>query len=165
MTRDMFLSFKRFLHVADNENLEAGNKSAKVQPVYNILNHNLAQLGVFHQQLSINEAMVPYRGLHSAKMYMQGKPIRFGFREWCICGTNGYPYKISIYTGKEGSSDVPLGTKVVNNMLSVVWETSAFEKHEIFFDNFFASYKLLKDLRAAGVKAKALLEHLGQEEQ
>lgn len=121
MVRDTFLSFKRFLHVADNSNLEVGNKVAKVQPVYNFLNNNLAQLGVFHQRLSIDEAMVPYRGLHSAKMYIRGKPIRFGFKVWCICGTDGYPYKLAIYTGKgDGNSEIPLGTRVVNDMLSVV---------------------------------------------
>jgi hypothetical protein len=29
--------------------------------------------------LSIDEAMVSYYGHHSAKQYMKGKPIKFGF--------------------------------------------------------------------------------------
>ena len=84
MTKNRYQTIKKYFHVADNQNLEKGNKAAKVQPLYDKLNHNLKRFGVLHHQLSIDESMVPYRGLHSCKMYMQNKPIKFGFKLWAL---------------------------------------------------------------------------------
>ena len=37
------------------------------------------QFGMWSELLSIDEQMVPYFGRHSSKMFIHGKPIRFGF--------------------------------------------------------------------------------------
>ena len=95
MSRDKFQKIKKYFHVADNANLEEGNKVAKVSKMYNFLNQNLCKWGVFHDKLSIDESMVPYYGRHSAKMFIRGKPIRFGFKIWALCGSDGYPYKLT----------------------------------------------------------------------
>ena len=44
----------------------------------------------------------------------------------------------------------PLGPCVVNSLLEVVENPVC---HEVFFDNFFTSVGLLKNLRAQGIKA------------
>ena len=44
----------------------------------------------------------------------------------------------------------PLGPKVVNSLLEVIDNPAC---HEVYFDNFFTSVALLKDLRAHGIKA------------
>ena len=80
MSRDRFLKIKKYFHVADNQNLEKGNKVAKVAILYKAMNSNLSQWGIFHKKLSIDEAMVPCVGKHSAKMYIKGKPICFGYK-------------------------------------------------------------------------------------
>ena len=66
MSRDRFRVIKLCLHIADNHNL-AQSKVAKVLPLLELLRTNCQQFGVFHKNLSIDESMVPYRGLHSAK--------------------------------------------------------------------------------------------------
>nr|CAH7757238.1 unnamed protein product [Callosobruchus chinensis] len=63
----------------------------KVRPLMDMLNANFQQWGIFHQMLSIDEAMVEYYGHHNAKQFIRGEPCRFGFRtvnlpEWY------YPY-------------------------------------------------------------------------
>ena len=68
MTRDTFDRLKTYMHLADNNNLMEGNKLAKVQPIYDVMNRNLTQFGFFHNDLSIDESMVPYYGKHSAKI-------------------------------------------------------------------------------------------------
>ena len=105
-------------------------------------------MGVFHDKLSIDESMVPYYGRHSAKMFIRGKPIRFGFKIWALCGSDGYPYKLDIYTGRSSNRDprLPLGQQVVEDMLAVVSRLSEPAKHEVFFDNFFSSVKLFEAL-------------------
>ena len=154
MSRASFRHIKRRIHFADNHNLEQGKKIAKVAPVYTSVNTTLAKFGVFHEDLSIDESIVPYFGRHSAKMFIRGKPIRFGYKLWSLCGSDGYPYHLQVYKGKEAtSSNEPLGTRVVNHIVEVVRENSDAAKHHFFFDNFFTSHKLLSDL--ASEKGKA----------
>ena len=91
MSRDRFCSIKACLHIADNHNL-AQSKVAKVLPLLDLLKANCQQFGVFHKSLSIDESMVPYRGLHSAKQYIKGKPVKFGYKLWMLCSSDGFPY-------------------------------------------------------------------------
>ena len=78
MARNRFLKVKEYLHITDNQNLEKGNKVAKVKPLYDAFNVSLKQFGILHDKLSIDESMVPYKGLHSIRQYMKAKPIKFG---------------------------------------------------------------------------------------
>ena len=62
---------------------------------------------MFHKNLSIDKSMVPYRGLHSAKQYIKGKPVKFGYKLWMLCSSDGYPYNFEIYCGQRRSSRPP----------------------------------------------------------
>ena len=127
MSRASFRYVKRRIHFADYHNLEQVNKIAKVAPVYTSVNTTLglAKFGVFHEDLSIDESIVPYFGRHSAKMFIRGKPIRFRYKLWSLCGSDGSPYHLQVYKGKKAtSSNEPLGTRVVNHMVEVVRENS-----------------------------------------
>ena len=151
MPRNKFISIKRNLHVADNNNLAGNDKWAKLRPLFDAVNQKLLQFGVFIKMLSIDEQMVPYFGRHSCKMFIRGKPIRFGYKNWVLAGEDGYPFKIVPYQGKAFSeSTMPLGYTVVNELLSVLSQPS---NHEVFFDNFFTSISLLEKLREKGIQA------------
>ena len=154
MTRNEYLTFKSYLHLADNNNLEVGNKMAKVAPLYQELNKNVRKFGFFHSQLSIDESMVPYFGKHSAKMFIRMKPVRFGYKIWFLTSSDGYPYAFDIYTGRSvGVPRVPLGFHVVDTLLSRVRELSRPENHTVYFDNFFTSCGLMRHLHEEGFKA------------
>ena len=154
MSRNRFYAIKKYFHVEDNNNLEQGNKVAKVSSLYKALNSSLIKFGIFHSQLSIDESMVPYYGRHSAKMFIRGKPIRFGYKIWSLCSADGYPYHLQIYRGKEPNcSRDPLGLRVVNQIVDVVLAHSVPSSHQVYFDNFFTSYRLLKELKERGVPA------------
>ena len=154
LSKNRYMAIKRNLHLADNQNLEAGNKAAKVQCLYNLLNNNLTKFGVWHRNLSIDESMVPHFGRSSLKMYIRGKPIRFGFKLWSLCATNGYPYHLQIYKGRDTTGNTePLVARVVKSMVDIVSSCSNVESHSLYFDNFFTSYLLLLELREMNVKA------------
>jgi len=80
MSSKKYQTIKRFVHLADNEQLQAGDKTGKIAPLITAVNENLVQFGIFQQNLSIDESMTPYFGRHSMKMFIRGKPIRFGFK-------------------------------------------------------------------------------------
>ncbi|KAK9729882.1 Transposase IS4 [Popillia japonica] len=84
MSRNRFRDIKQNIHLSDNTNLQKEDKFAKVRPLFDLLNERFLQFGIFSHNLSIDEQMVPYFGRHSAKMFIRGKPVRFGFKIWCL---------------------------------------------------------------------------------
>ena len=91
---------------------------------------------------------------HSAEMFVKGKPIRFDFKIWCLCGSDGYPYNIKTYQEKEKKlQDQPLGSRVINNMVAVITANSSALLHELYLNNFFTSYSLMSDLAKIDVRA------------
>ena len=94
--------------------------------------------------------MLPYRGLHSAKQYIKGKPVKFCYKLWMLCSSDGFPYNFKIYCGKDSSRTSPLGSHVVKKMLGPVPNKS---QHIVLFDNFFTSHTLLTDIAAENVRA------------
>lgn len=152
MSRNRFDSIKQNIHLSDNNQLDKNDKFSKLRPIFDLINEKNMQFGIFSHDLSIDEEMVPYFGRHSCKMYIKGKPIRFGFKLWCLCSSNGYLYKFIPYGGKTSTyqNELGLGENVVLDLLSVVRQPSA---HRVFFDNFFSSYKLLSLLKERGFYA------------
>ncbi|XP_042228896.1 piggyBac transposable element-derived protein 3-like [Homarus americanus] len=149
MCRERFKSIKRYFHVADNNNLE-NLKVAKILPLLHMLRNNCQKHGIFHEFLSIDESMIPYRGHHSAKQFIRNKPVRFGYKMWMMCSADGYPYNFSIYCGKDKSKKELLGYQVVMDMLQPVMNK---DEHVVFFDNFFTSHALMIDLTSNGFRA------------
>ena len=81
MSRKRFEDIKNYIHFANNNNLPAGDKLAKIRPLQDRVNASLQQFGVFAKDLTIDEQMVPF-GRHYAKMLIRSKPIRFGYKNW-----------------------------------------------------------------------------------
>ena len=157
MARKWFEDIKRYLYFVDNNHLQIGEKLAKIQPLQDKVNRSLQQFGVFSKDLLINEQMVPYFSRHSSKMFIQEKPIRFGYKNLVLASSYDYPYKFETYTGasKSKGSNKPLGLQVVCSLLSVLKNPTC---HRVYFDNFFMSYSLFVTCM------KTNFGHLGQYE-
>lgn len=142
LSRNRFRDIKRYIHLADNNNSDTSDRFAKVRPLLTILNERYMQWGVFSTYLSIDEQMIPYFGRHSCKMFIRGKPIRFGFKYWCLCSDDGYLYSLIPYGGASvaHNKNIGLGASVILNLLQNVEKP---EQHSIHFDNFFTSYYLM----------------------
>lgn len=152
MPRTTFLDIKRFLHFADNNAIVGTtDRMYKVRPLMHLLNKKFQQHGVFHRNLSIDESMVKYFGHHPCKQFIRGKPIRFGYKNWMLCSSDGYCYAFDTYCGKSSiSENLPLGSRVV---LSFCENISTPSDHILYFDNFFTGIDLLATLRMKGFRA------------
>lgn len=141
MSRQMFQKIKSVFHMMDNNEMDVSDRFAKVRPLLDALNQKYKQFGIFTTYLSIDEQMIPYFGRHNCKMFIRGKPIRFGFKYWCICSDTGYLFEASPYAGAASDYDksVGLGASVVFKLLESVTNP---ENHAVYFDNFFSSYYL-----------------------
>lgn len=70
-------------------------------------------------------------------MLIHSKTIRSGYKNWVLCGHDGYPYQVHKYQGHENYPKVgALETKVVNSLCNVI---ENMENHEVCFDNLFTS--------------------------
>jgi hypothetical protein len=153
MTCGRYRRLAVYVHLADNESLAFGDKTAKVSPFCKQLNDNFMQFGVWHGNVSVDDSMVPYYGKNSIKQFIGGKPIRFGFKLWALCSSDGYPYHVDIYCGKDSGAVGPLGERVVTKMVDLIERYSSLSNHHMYFDNFFTSYRLLTALRDRGICA------------
>ena len=152
MTVNRFEEIMRYFHVADNTNLDAQDKMAKVRPIFTALVEKCLQYFPGDEHLSADESMVPYYGRHSAKQFIRGKPIRFGYKIWCLNTRLGYLVNCEPYQGAGGRTDpqVGLGGSVVLGLLS---RLPVGQHHKVYFDNFFTSLKLIDRLSALGIGA------------
>ena len=55
MTRNRFVKNRKYLHLADKQNLHAGDKLSKVSHMYKLLNDQLIKYRVFSEILSVDE--------------------------------------------------------------------------------------------------------------
>ena len=76
--------------------------------------------------------------------------MRFGYKIWMMCSSNGYSYNFEIYCGKDPTRIIPLGSHVVNTMLQPMTTNV---NHIVFFDNFFTSHRLLVELAGRNIRA------------
>ena len=156
MTRNRFQQLKSIIHFCNNEEFEnnKSDKGYKIRVLIQLMQKSFKKFGVFETDLSVDEMIIKYYGHNALKQFMRGKPIRFGYKFWALCGISGYCYNFDLYCGRnqqEGPhDDLCLGSRVVLQMLEVVEEPRS---HCIFFDNLFTSLDLLTYLRDKGFLA------------
>ena len=122
MCRNRFDEIMRYLHLADNTKVDRSDTFAKVRPLVRGLNDRLLAAFPVQQKLSIDESMIPYFGRHGAKQFIRGKPMRFGFKVWCLCTPLGYMVQFEPYQeagqGGNNENDLGLGVSVVVDLIS-----------------------------------------------
>ncbi|XP_047103911.1 piggyBac transposable element-derived protein 3-like [Schistocerca piceifrons] len=103
--------------------------------------------------------MVYYYGKHSAKMFLRGKPMKFGYKIWCLTSSNGFLYNFSPYCGKTDNKQEPLGARVINELTSMIPE-SEYPNYKLFFDDFFTSVDTLITLGKSKIKAAGTITEI-----
>lgn len=88
------------------------------------------------------------------RQYMPNKPIRWGYKIWTRADDTGYIDEFQIYTGK--TTVLPennLGERVVLDLTRSLQGKGYF----VYFDNFFTSLPLLRQLRAEKIYASGTI--------
>jgi hypothetical protein len=153
MARNRFEEILQYLHVADNMSLSATDKMAKVRPIFAMLNERFLLYNPKQQNMSIDESMIPYYGRHSCKQFIRGKPIRFGFKNWCLNSSSGYLIQCEPYQGAGTTKtykSLGMGGSVVMDLISELPSDLSFQ---LYFDNLFTSLKLIDELTLKGIGA------------
>ncbi|CAI6355306.1 unnamed protein product [Macrosiphum euphorbiae] len=123
MTRNRFDLILTNLHLNDNTLIPKDNKDKlyKLKPLIDYLNEKF-QL-VYHgtNQLSIDESMILFKGRSTLKQYNPMKPIKRGYKLWCLADQKGYIKKFQVYQGKDEQlenefKDCGLGERIENSL-------------------------------------------------
>ena len=111
------------------------------------MNTSIKQFSFWHKDFSIDEQMIPYFGIHSAKETMRNKGTRFGYKNLVLTNSDGYPYHVIPYSRDKGLAGTPgkyLTSRVVIDFLTELNGA----KPNLAFDNWHTSTKLLSVLTA-----------------
>ena len=83
---------KSFIYLAANAQINVTNKMFKLRSLMKLLTESFQRWDIFHEALSIDEAIVKYYGRHPTKQFIRGKSIRFGYKNGVLASEDGYCY-------------------------------------------------------------------------
>jgi len=99
MSRNRFDNILSNLHVQDNSLIPTNNKDKllKLRPLINYCNEIFSTSYHGTRELSIDESMIIFKGRNCMKQYNPQKPIKRGYKIWCLSDQRGYIKNFSIY--------------------------------------------------------------------
>ena len=149
MSRSRFKKITQYLHINDNTTAVARGERGydplhKIRPLLSATSNSFARRYRPGRDLSIDEAMVAFKGRSFMKQYMPAKPVKWGFKVWTVAeAATGYVCGYEIYTGRRAvPSQHGLGYDVVMQLTEVY----QYQRRHLYFDNFFSSVQLMRDL-------------------
>jgi hypothetical protein len=158
MSRDRFRVIKKSFHLGSEDDRvgETPDRYKKVRLLIKHMQNRFTDLFVPEQNLSHDEAMIKYFGKSGLKQAIRNKPIRFGFKAWCLCTVSGYVVVFDLYQGKgvglntvENVGAVGAAGATLLDLVELLPEEKRKLPYHFFGDNFFSSMKLIDELTAS----------------
>ena len=112
-----------------------------------MLNERFLQYAILDKRLCVDKSVIPYFGRHGAKQFLRSKPIRFGYKMWCLCNRFGYLIQCDPYQGACGTYDKELGVGA-SVVLDMVSELPPDVPFKIYGDHFISSVKFAEILKS-----------------
>ena len=151
MSQRRFKALMGMLHVVDPA---AEDPKDKLRKVSSFLDHFKRKFKEFYQpfqNVSVDERMVKSKHRSGIRQYIKNKPTKWGIKLWLLAdSTNGYTVDFDVYVGRKAGnapSENGLGYETVMNLLDDYTK----QGYHVYFDNFYTSVKLVKDLFSLGV--------------
>ena len=102
---DRFSLIMKFLHLADNKKYipkgQPGHDPLfKIQSLLEPLITNFQQSYTLHHEVSVDEAVVGFKGRLSFIQYLPNKPTKWGMKSYVLAASStGYAWNWKLYTG------------------------------------------------------------------
>ena len=151
ISRDRFMQIKRYLNFTEEGFPEQCNdKLFKVRYMLDKIRNAFKSEYIPHEEISVDESMVPFKGRLSFKQYMKDKPCKFGIKFWMLAdATSAYCWNFDVYVGKYGTEidrTFGLSGRVVIDLLHGLENKG----YCVFTDNFYTSPTLAHYLTTIG---------------
>lgn len=86
-----FKAILGMLHVSDPSVNDAADKLSKIRLLLDHMTQKCKSLYQADVYVSVDERMVKSRGRSGIRQFIANKPVRFGFKLWCLCeSSTGY---------------------------------------------------------------------------
>ena len=119
--------FQQIFHLTNSQNTvlhgqPGHDRLFKVRSLLDLIVPKFGKEYTLHQHVSVDEAMIKFKGRLGFKQYMKEKPIKWGMKVFVLAdATKGYISNLQIYTSKGvdigGTSDVGLCTRLVLDLI------------------------------------------------
>ncbi|UYV66531.1 PGBD5 [Cordylochernes scorpioides] len=144
MIRPRFEAILSMLHLNDNASYVAFGQPGhdplhKIRTFLDALVHKFKTYYYPCQPLTIDEAICPFRGRIRFRIYIKGKPHKYGIKIFELCeSSSGYACNIEVYTGKQPGqgADYNSTLKLVERMAAPYFNRG----HVIYFDRWCSIY-------------------------
>ena len=137
MARNRFQIIYSFLHFNDNKTMPQNgvDKLFKIRPVYDKLIEKFKALYNMGENITIDEAMLNWRGRLGFKVFMKNKPVKHGIKSYVLADSqSSYCWNLSIYK-KDPKSLSDTVTDLLTSKCYNVW-------HTLYMDDFYNSVSL-----------------------
>ena len=140
---------KKYMHFVDISELgEIYNRSSKIHPIHKYLVQRWQSLLTLGRHVSIDEALLLWKGRLTWKQYIRTKRARFGIKTFVLADAcTGYVWNSVIYTGDDTriNPDSNFNYNATNIVMSQA-ENILDEERCIYVDNWYSSVELLDEL-------------------
>jgi len=143
MPRNRFEILLQFWHFANNADAVKDDRLHKLRGVCDALISRFQAVCEPGRELSIDEAMVLFRGRLLFRQYLPGKRHKYGVKLYMLSKPSGYTSNFLVYCGK---SDVVSGMSVTESVVMKLMESRLDLGHELYIDNYYTSVPLAKKL-------------------
>ena len=109
--RDRYKQITKYLHYCDESVVPPRDdpeydRLYKVAFVINHLERRFAEEFTPHQEVAVDESMIPFCGRLCFKQYHRDKPIKWSKKVWILTDSkSGYNYSFDIYVGRDEDLD------------------------------------------------------------
>ena len=147
LSRDRFKALMATLHIVGPAEENPPNKLRKVQRFIDSFRQKCKILYQPSQKVAIDERIVKSKHRSGIRQYIKNKPVTFGIKLWVIADSvNGYTYDFDVYAGRNAGHDKPSENGLGYDIVTKLSQPLLNQGYHLFFDNFYSSVTLVKDL-------------------
>ena len=151
MVKKRFRQPMSFLKISNGCTEDPDDKLSKARFLMELMRRKCLKLFQPFQNICTDERMVRNKGPYSFRQCIRDKPTKWGMKLWVLADSSiGYTYDFDVYLGTStATSGFGLAYDVVMNLVKSIVN----EGYHLFFDNFYTSVQLMRDLVGKGIRA------------
>ena len=145
LPQDRLVVSEKYIYFVDISILgESYNRSAKIEPIHEYLVERWQSLLTLEENISVDEALLFWKGCLTWKQFIRTKRARFGLKSFVLAeASSGYVWTLIIYTGddtlvEEGNTYQYKATNVVMSLCEKVLDKG----RSLFVGNWCSSLEL-----------------------
>lgn len=127
-----------------NENDDLSKRMHKISNITEHILENIRKVYYPGRNLSIDEALLLWRGRLIFRQYIPNKAAKYGIKLYELCTPDGYVLNIIIYSGK---GTVQQGSRGhASSVVHEIMQPYLNKGHTIYVDNYYSSVELAEDM-------------------